>query len=366
MQAAGECGSESGESDAVWSQDIEEAFEEALLKYPPCGRRKIELIEEGRMYGRNELIAKYINQKTGKHRTRKQVSSHIQVLARKRQREARDGSSQQNGTSIYAGLSSAEIVSHSVKAGTFGKLGGVLVSGDKKKEKAVAREIWTRRNRHASAPTDNWLLMTQFTGYIKYPDTETHNFVDLQGHDDFADPSTEMLDILQIWDKFPGLRELYAKGPKDAFFLVKFWANVHYEKDMLTEDSGFFGIDSEFVSDEPMNIECSTSVVSLGRQVVEKIETVEGRLEDGHAVYRFTASPMCPYMISFIEKLRNLDNPELMNRVLENFSVVQVVRDIQTEEVLLCTAFLFEISLKGFGTRHYTYRLYEGESDSAA
>ncbi|KAG7886163.1 hypothetical protein KL936_005080 [Ogataea polymorpha] len=61
-----------------WPQDVEEAFEQALRIIPKHGLHKIKI--NGRACGRNELISDYIYAKTGKVRSRKQVSSHIQVV----------------------------------------------------------------------------------------------------------------------------------------------------------------------------------------------------------------------------------------------------------------------------------------------
>ncbi|NWZ28181.1 TEAD3 factor, partial [Asarcornis scutulata] len=420
------------DAEGVWSPDIEQSFQEALAIYPPCGRRKIILSDEGKMYGRNELIARYIKLRTGKTRTRKQVSSHIQVLARKKVREYQVGIKVSSHLQVLARRKSREIQSKlKVRArfpawplttnalrslvccflsfgwlffsfpppfapGTRWFCSGIALGCPE--ESAAGRagrgarspflslravkfggktplfaQTWTQPRgrgglnlprRCTSAALLLWASQASPRRKRTQPSAAStyskHLFVHIgQTNPSYSDPLLEAVDIRQIYDKFPekkgGLKELYERGPQNSFFLVKFWADLN---STIQDGPGtFYGVSSQYSSAENMTITVSTKVCSFGKQVVEKVETEYARLENGRFVYRIHRSPMCEYMINFIHKLKHLPEKYMMNSVLENFTILQVVTNRDTQETLLCIAFVFEVSTSEHGAQHHVYKL---------
>jgi len=402
----------------VWAPEIEQSFQEALAIYPPCGRRKIILSDEGKMYGRNELIARYIKLRTNKTRTRKQVSSHIQVLARRKLRELQaklkvpgqgptsylDAAQREKALQQMQQMSSAQIVSATAhmqpRMGTMPPVtypGGFwqhpglgqtsphdvkpfaqspFLQGDKTPTSlgmgmgalASSPQLGTA----TPTPAPAWqgrsignskLRLLEFSAYVEQPrDSESydkHLFVNIGATTSFSDPMLEPVDVRQIQDKFPekkeGLKELFEKGPQDAFFLVKFWADLNTSA--YENEGAFYGVTSTYESTENMTIQCSTKVCSFGKQVVEKVETEYARFEGGRFVYKLHRSPMCEYMINFILKLKHLPETYMKNSVLENFTILQVITNRDTQETLLCTAYVFEVSTSEHGAQHHIYRL---------
>ncbi|TKS70176.1 Transcriptional enhancer factor TEF-1 NTEF-1 [Collichthys lucidus] len=331
------------DAEGVWSPDIEQSFQEALAIYPPCGRRKIILSDEGKMYGRNELIARYIKLRTGKTRTRKQ-----------------DQAVKDKALQSMASMSSAQIVSATAIHNKLGLPGiprpafpgageHLIFSAALRGRRRVTvglkvNEIIIRGYEPTAAPAPTapaWqgrsigtskLRLVEFSAFLEQqrdPDSyNKHLFVHIgQTNHSYTDALLESVDIRQIYDKFPekkgGLKELYGKGPQNSFFLIKFWADLNCN---IQDDTGsFYGVTSQYESSENMTITCSTKVCSFGKQVVEKVETEYARFENGRFVYRISRSPMCEYMINFIHKLKHLPEKYMMNSVLENFTILLVI-----------------------------------------
>ncbi|XP_068909081.1 protein scalloped isoform X8 [Tenebrio molitor] len=345
------------DAEGVWSPDIEQSFQEALAIYPPCGRRKIILSDEGKMYGRNELIARYIKLRTGKTRTRKQVSSHIQVLARRKLREI-----QAKLKFWQPGLqpgTSQDVKPFTQSSYPAGKPATAVSAGEVGPLQTAPPPVWEGR-----AIATHKLRLVEYSAFMESQNRDEayqrHLFVHIGGSAlSYTDPLLEAVDVRQIYDKFPekkgGLKELYDKGPQNAFFLVKFWADLN--SNIQDEAGAFYGVTSSYESNDNMTITCSTKVCSFGKQVVEKVETEYARYENGRFVYRIHRSPMCEYMINFIHKLKHLPEKYMMNSVLENFTILQVVSNRDTQETLLCTAYVFEVSTSEHGAQHHIYRL---------
>ncbi|XP_037029641.1 protein scalloped isoform X1 [Bradysia coprophila] len=393
----------SADAEGVWSPDIEQSFQEALAIYPPCGRRKIILSDEGKMYGRNELIARYIKLRTGKTRTRKQVSSHIQVLARRKLREIQaklkvDHNYKDKTYHPMSSMSNAQFVVSAVAASKnivafthppptlpyppqFWQPGlqpstsqelysikpfaqppypagkpATAVSGDIEAGHPPAQAPWEGR----AIATHKFRLL-EFSAYmdIQRDESQYHLFVHIGGKPTYSDPLLESVNISQISDKFPeksgGLKDMFDRGPQNAFYLVKCWADLN--TNIPDESGAFYGVTSQYESNDNVVITCSTKVCSFGKQVVEKVETEYSRLENSRFVYRINRSPMCEYMINFIQKLKHLPERYMMNSVLENFTILQVVSNKETQETLLCIAYVFEVAASNCGAQHHIYRL---------
>ncbi|XP_047295500.1 transcriptional enhancer factor TEF-4 isoform X10 [Homo sapiens] len=356
------------DAEGVWSPDIEQSFQEALAIYPPCGRRKIILSDEGKMYGRNELIARYIKLRTGKTRTRKQVSSHIQVLARRKSREIQSKLKASELFQFWSGGSGPPWNVPDVKpfSQTPFTLSLTPPSTDLpgyEPPQALSPlppptpspPAWQARGLGTAR-----LQLVEFSAFVEPPDAvdsyQRHLFVHISQHcPSPGAPPLESVDVRQIYDKFPekkgGLRELYDRGPPHAFFLVKFWADLNWGPSGeeagaggSISSGGFYGVSSQYESLEHMTLTCSS-------------KTERAQLEDGRFVYRLLRSPMCEYLVNFLHKLRQLPERYMMNSVLENFTILQVVTNRDTQELLLCTAYVFEVSTSERGAQHHIYRL---------
>ncbi|VDO07653.1 unnamed protein product, partial [Rodentolepis nana] len=177
-----------------------------------------------------------------------------------------------------------------------------------------------------------------------------------------SDPILEEVDASQIWDKFPtdGLKQRIEEDSPNVFFLVKLWADINTE---LPEGANY-AVSSVFEGTEDVPLLVSTRLCSYSSPFVEKLEYESPVLENGRYLYKQLQSPMCTCMKKFIAKLLKLSSLAEMNQVLENFTILQIVTNKNTDEVLLGIAYVLEVSKSLTGAQHNIYRLAKPEVSS--
>ncbi|XP_003741468.1 transcriptional enhancer factor TEF-3-like [Galendromus occidentalis] len=400
-----------GELECVWTPDVEEAFQEAVRLYPIRGQRRSMVDEGGKRYGRNELIARHIKYRTGKIRTRKQVSSHVQVLARRETRENRVRSEALRAiiaesapskpkaarleatTSLEPGLTGvvADANASTSKRDPIGE----LLSSDANPSQAKS-ELPDAPEKELSAPSasitrasppyyeystrisSTSLELNRFSMYVLYQatnrtgegdgvgesssclTTKCHLFSNIKPSVHDASWPLEAIQVREVSDKFPGgeegLEDLYYSGPPDAFFVIKCWMDLNTGN--IPADRACYRVASIFKSPFRDTIMCSTRVCSFGQVVVDRLQAVNPSLSKDSLHYTYTVrSTMSECVINFIERLRRLPDKDRMDSVLENFTVLQVISKEFPRKTLLCMAYMFEVSRSVHGSRHRIYRL---------
>jgi len=356
--------------EGVWSKDIEEAFEEALAVYPPCGRRKIILSDEGKMYGRNELIARYIRMRTGKTRTRKQVSSHIQVLSRKRGREhvkASKSHSGSQGTLTDPNMSGSELSPTSASGTSMGY--SPMTYGMFNTPSSASLTPAHGLNRPAFPATafkdagmggedqpfptlslkdvPLKLVLADLTAFVEYDDESSggrrsHILAGIKGFHMLSSPHLEPIDVRSVYAKFPGLQQLYQRSPnKDSFYLLKLFVDLN-----MPGPGSFYGFTTVYQGSRlDASAKISMKLFSGSKPVLEKLQIAITQVDpsSGLPAVFFTRVPLCEGLVGLLEQLRTLQGDHAAaNLHLSNLSALLSITDRGTQQPVFCAGIIFE------------------------
>ncbi|KZF22120.1 TEA-domain-containing protein [Xylona heveae TC161] len=217
------------DGEPVWPDEVEEAFLEA-----PIGRRKVS--QHGKPCGRNELIADHIFKRTGVQRSRKQVSSHIQVLkgffkknpAFMDRVTAKDNTGNPFATQEELrrclGMSQSSAYSHrssdsrqgsghpshvGLLPSSTGSLGSNVPTPDKVTVHPVDFSMWVQPREETSS-TDNRVI---------------HIYTTLQGQEPL--PRVSLDNIRQWQSRFPPLASLYRGGGSTDCDIILMEASIN-------------------------------------------------------------------------------------------------------------------------------------------
>jgi len=291
--------------DGVWNEQLEEAFHEALNLFP-CGRKKIILTDGGKMYGRNELISRYIKMRTGQTRSRKQVSSHIQVISRKKERRQ-----------IKNEKTVTKIASPSHRSGSHPDVSQLPIVSPNFDFRQSAPEFL--QNVSQNYPEITFCEFCAFMEQFHAPtgNSECFFFIDFK-------KNIALTGIPSIPPRF----EAYFNQNLDSLIgnccqVILVEAKWNHNREVPHTNLGFYGSLFRFTWIEDRSLRTNFRVFCDGELLSEKIQFLQPYLEEGEYVFYHRAA-MCLDVIESIQQVS----------ANKRFSVLIQITDTQEQKTL--------------------------------
>ncbi|PAV82742.1 hypothetical protein WR25_16151 [Diploscapter pachys] len=287
---------------------------------------------------RNELIARYIKLRCGKTRTRKQVSSHIQVLARKKTREEQTKHKTENGLlpdTILPVTPKPRINGIQVPSSSPGHLPfdhthlSASLSPTVAALSAVSATSLVASQLHADAVAKDHLTTQQLINKLQS-----------------TNPAILPAMCNPIWAtnlQLPFQITSAVQDIKPPVMSLSCNTEFSNSRCIMSSDIELISFTAYVENAENGN---RVNLVNIpgNPEDMESFKPVNYNALVGPYTYNLENSSMCEYMTKFISELKKLQFQEWMNNVLENFTVLQIVSNKDTDETLLVMCFLFEVS----------------------